>query len=143
MPTGTTISFIISGKERQFSRALWEKLDGPKPEERFSCDGCSSSPDDWHSFTAKKKIPIVMACVTHDFHYRQKPLGEGYRARRKADAILRQNLRKVMMYYGASMKEAEHVAWLYWGRVRIWGRHAWDGNPSFFARIAEVWGSGE
>jgi hypothetical protein len=134
------ICFRVSGRTLQFDRKLWDLLEGPKPEEGWECNGCSFSPDFWYSPWTKQKYALVMACIIHDWHYsKTKPLGPGWRARMQADAILRRNLRIIVVYQGGTMGESERIAWLYWGRVRLWGRPAWRDAPSFFAVLWEVW----
>jgi hypothetical protein len=129
-----TIDFEVSGLELPVPLDLWGRLEGPKPEAGFACDGCSCSPDCWRGY------PVVFACIIHDYHYSdEKPLGADWEARLTADAIFYRNLRKVVWYYGGSAGEAERIGWIYWGRVRVWGGRAWRGGPGLCARLRSVW----
>jgi len=133
------IKFVVSGRKLLFEQTLWLALEGPKPEEGYGCNGCSFSPDRW--WLHKVWVPVVLACIVHDNHYdTHKPLGTGWRARQKADAILYRNLKKIIWYHGGTIGQAERIAWLYWGRCRLWGGKAWRGDaPGFFRRLWNVW----
>lgn len=143
MPTdlpASVIEFKVSGRSLQFDRRLWFQLEGPKPQEGWECNGCSFSPDFWLSIRTGKRYPLVVACVIHDHHYsEEKPLGAGWKARAESDAILRRNLRRVIVRNDGSLGESERIAWLYWGRVRLWGGRAWRGGPSLMTRLKRVW----
>jgi hypothetical protein len=128
------VNFRINDEIRGVERVLWLSLDGPVPDEMFCCNGCTLSPDVLRGWR------LWIACVVHDYHYHTlKPLGEGWRSRMEADAILRRNLRRVVLYDGGSLAQAERVAWLYWGRVRIFGRPAWNDAPGLCRRLWSVW----
>lgn len=131
--------FNIAAKRRAVPRKWWAELIGPKPETSFACDGCSNSPDDWRGYL------IWPACVIHDFHYRTGILGGTWRSRQTADLIFRQNVVKLLGLQGANAPTAHSLAWLYWGRVRIWGKSSyrhWN-NPRaslpWYKRVWEAW----
>jgi len=113
------LGFLVSGELRLVETALWRELEAGssgKPAEGYSCDGCSLSPDWWRGRY------LWPACVIHDWDYREgRPDGATWADRRDADARLRRNLSLVLRHQGASRVTAGSVAWLYWGRVRIWG----------------------
>lgn len=135
----------VSGEDRGVSLALWNRLGGPKPDPSFECDGCSNSPDSYRTITGKL-FKLWPACVIHDFHYRcQATLTRDAPGRREADRIFRENVKRCVAFCGGSGFDQRRLAWLYWGRVRIWGvtsfRHWVKGaKPTgFFARLREVW----
>lgn len=127
-------TFSVAGRRMQVSVGLWSRMTGPLPPEGYACDGCSMSPDSWRRFK------LWPACVVHDYHYR-----EGVVSRADADAALRQNLRELVLAQGGSRSEAERIAWIYWGRVRIWGASSYsmaseEREPSFWERLKRTWG---
>lgn len=122
------VSLKVAGAWRPLPASVWYQLHGPRPDPRFgSKDGCTCSPDFWRG------KPIWPACVIHDYHYQRggcRPLGNGSWAdRRDADSILRRNIRFLLRRQGLRRLEAGFVAWLYWGRVRIWGRDHFSFGP--------------
>jgi len=136
------IAFVVGKRTLRFPIGLWLAMEGPRPPEGYECDGCSHSPDGWWSWVTHVLYTLVVACTIHDYHYsEEKPLGADWRARMEADAILRRNLRTVILMQGGTRWEAEWIAWLYWGQVRILGDGAWRKGPSRWDRVKEVWGS--
>ncbi len=140
----------VSGRRLEVSRRLYDPLAGPKPEAGFPSDGCSTSPDTWWLRTvfsgAWVRAKLWPGCHIHDYHYREGPLAHNWGGRREADRVLRINVRRLMRAQGASRRKAERVAWLYWGRVRLWGassyRHWDDGEQplSKWHRFREAYG---
>jgi hypothetical protein len=132
--------FKVASKRRSVPRHWWTQLVGPRPETSFACDGCSNSPDDWRRFM------IWPACVIHDFHYRTGILGGTWQSRQAADKIFRHNVVKLIALQGGCACTGQVLAWVYWGRVRIWGRSSyrhWDDPKAalpFFRRVLEAWG---
>lgn len=137
--------FKVSGKELFVSARLWSELEGPLPPAGFECDGCSHSPDVYYPFGGTKTFKLWPACVVHDYHYRAADVLEprDADARAKADAILYRNLMRCIEHSGGSPFAQHRLAWLYWGRVRMWGAGAWQhgvGKPkSWWKRLREVW----
>lgn len=132
--------FDVSGKRRSIARAWWEQLEGPKPGDTFSCNGCSCSPDVWRGYA------IWPACVIHDYHYGTGVLGDSWRARQRADAIMRRNIQTLIRLDGGRQHTAVTLSWIYWGRVRVWGANHYQGlkkRRSFWKRLGEAWFGGE
>jgi hypothetical protein len=84
--------------------------------------------------------------VIHDFHYRTaSALTRDAAGRREADRIFRENLRKCIAYSGGSKFDQRRLAWLYWGRVRMWGASSFQhwitgAKPiGWLKRLREVW----
>jgi hypothetical protein len=135
------ITLVVAGRVVQVSLRLWEQLEGHElVADGYSCDGCSNSPDSWRGYK------LWPACVIHDRHYDpDSPLGTGWEGRREADAILRRNIVRLVLAQGGSRTEAHRIAWLYWGRVRIWGQSAYffdktEQPESRWERFREVYG---
>lgn len=142
------LGFRVGGHDLAVTRRLWRLLEGPKPAEGFKCDGCSWSPDSWAGYK------LWPACVIHDYHYRTADLrgvpGGGVpgtaAGRAYADATFRRNLVTLLREQGCGPVRSQRVAWIYWGRVRIWGASAfqhWSAGEkpaSRWQRIREVWG---
>lgn len=146
--------FRVSGKELECSFTLWSALEGPKPAlpMDWESDGCSGgSPDVWRTWRGLRIFKLWPACVIHDYHYREPVLqhtaAELVRAvagRKYADNTLYRNLYALVRMQGGGKFIARRIAWLYWGRVRIWGADSWqhwdDGKPlGFWARVREVY----
>lgn len=132
--------FNVSGKQRACPRRWWRALKGPKPDPQlFRCDGCSNSPDTWRG------LLIWPACVIHDYHYRTGVLGGTWTDRKRADDIFRWNAELLLRLQGLGFR-AKMLSWLYWGRVRVWGRKAYrfwaEGEQAlpFWRRLGEAWG---
>jgi hypothetical protein len=86
------------------------------------------------------------ACVIHDYHYRTGILGGVWRSRQMADSIFRHNLVTIIRLQGGNAITAQSLAWLYWGRVRVWGKWSyrhWDDPKAalpWYQRVLEAWG---
>ena len=150
------VRFIVSDRPLLVSQWLWRQLEGPKPRDGFACDGCSWSPDAYVTLTGKV-YKLWPACVVHDYGYRTHKLrmaallgtGPGIAGtaagRKECDGRFRRNLRMLIKLQGGSGFDQKRLAWLYWGRVRIWGAKAFQhwgegAEPlSFWARVREVW----
>ena len=135
----------VSGEDRGVSVALWIRLRGPKPPYTFECDGCSNSPESYRTWRGRV-YKIWPACVIHDFHYRTEgALTRDAAGRKRADRIFRENVEQCVAHCGGSRIDQRRLAWLYWGRVRMWGatsfRHwAKGAKPTgWFRRLREVW----
>lgn len=143
MNSGTRYSeFRVSGEVLRVRRDWWMKLEKPGRSRLalgdFRSNGCSASPDKWRRFK------LWPACHVHDFEYSEQHAEGTAAGRREADARLRRNLRKLVLLQGGSRWSAEKIAWLYWGRVRIWGadHYAWNEGAkplSRWHRFREVW----
>ena len=131
--------FEVAGKPRSCRNEWWDSLEGSKPDTEFKCDGCSTSPDYW------KHIHLWPACIVHDFHYREAIYGDDAAARQEADRYLYANVVALVAMQGGSTTRARALGWLYWGRVRVWGRKAYRAGEGtvkptrWYHRIAEVW----
>jgi hypothetical protein len=142
MMSADRLIFNVSGSLRVVSRRLWNYLEGPRPGVGFACDGCSNSPDFWGEYL------LWPACIIHDYHYREAVFGTGWRARSKADAVFRRNMVTVLRLQGCGFARSRRLAWIYWGRVRVWGRCAYrrgEGTENalpWYKRLAEAWGLG-
>ena len=132
--------FDVSGDSRAVPRKWWHQLAGPLPDPPYPCDGCSWSPDVWAGFA------VWPACVIHDYHYATGVLGTTWQGRRKADLALRRNIATLVRLQGGGRLRARSLAWLYWGRVRLWGGGAYAVHAGphkvmpWFKRWVEVWG---
>ena len=140
------VSFNVSSDQLEVSARLWLQLDGPRPPAGYSCDGCSNSPDKYISPLSRKVFKVWPACVIHDYHYREAGvLTRDAAGRREADRVLRENIRLCVKFCGGNRFAQERVAWLYWGRVRMWGassfRHWVKGAKptSWWKRLRRVW----
>lgn len=140
--------FRVSGRELLCSSYLWNALKGPKPAlpMDWESDGCSGgSPDTWRTWRGRS-FKLWPACVIHDHHYRHGVPGlSGAAARKYADDTLRHNITVLVRRQGGGRFTAQRIAWLYWGRVRIWGVSSWQhwdhGRPlGFWARVKEAYG---
>lgn len=116
--------FVVSDEELQVSDRLWRQLEGPKPAAGYASNGCTNSPDRYHTITGVT-YKLWPACVIHDYHYES---GGNWKARQRADAVFRRNMVKQLALQGAGRARQQSLGWLYWGRVRIWGRshYRWD-----------------
>ena len=137
--------FTVGEKQVEVSLALWIHLRGPKPPHTFGCDGCSNSPDVYHTWRGKS-FKLWPACVIHDFHYRtESELTRDAAGRKRADRIFRENIERCVAHCGGSRFDQRRLAWLYWGRVRMWGAKAFQhwakgAKPTgWFKRLREVW----
>ncbi len=137
------LRFICAGQERAVWAEWWDQLQGPKPPEGYSCDGCSWSPD-WLRATGYMLWP---ACVIHDFHYREARVARilgasaSWPTRAEADARLAANLNVLLRLQGGTVL-ARIMPRLFWGRVRVWGASAWQGEDAerwWPARVWEAW----
>lgn len=144
---GRAVPFRVSGRTMWCSRTMWERLEGPKPDDTlmFESDGCSGgAPDVYRTWTGRR-YKLWPACFIHDYHYRYPVLGDDAEARKLGDDVLRENIRRLVRLQGGGKWTAKRIAWLYWGRVRIWGASSWshwgEGEEplSFGARMREVW----
>lgn len=129
--SGELEHFRVGNEVRTYPLEWWDALRGAHPDPRdFGCDGCSFSPDRLFG------IELWPACVVHDYHYRAKIY-----FRRFADTCFYYNLLLVCRQQGAPAWLARCLAWLYWGRVRIWGGAAYGGGcrTPLWRRLAEVW----
>lgn len=133
--------FQVGGKTRACPRGWYRQLEGPKPDPTtFVCDGCSNSPDTWRG------LLIWPACVIHDYHYRTGVLGGTWRDRALADLKFRRNVVSLLRLQGLTGWRANVLAWIYYGRVRIWGRSAYrfweEGEHALplWRRIGETYG---
>ena len=151
------LRFRVSGHELECSFTLWSALKGPKPAlpMDWESDGCSGgSPDAWRTWPRRRYFKLWPACVIHDYHYRYPKPGHAWDAeplllagaagRKYADDTLRQNIITLIRMQGGGRIQARRIAWLYWGRVRIWGVDSWQhwdhGKPlGFWARVREVY----
>ncbi len=141
--------FRVSGRELFCSLSLWSALRGPKPAlpMDWESDGCSGgSPDAWRTWPRRRYFKLWPACVIHDYHYRQLVIYlVGAAARKYADDTIRENIKRLVRLQGGTASQARRIAWLYWGRVRIWGVDSWqhwgDDKPlGFWARVREAYG---
>lgn len=139
-------SVRVSGKRLYVSPILWASLSGPRPPSGFECDGCSHSPDSYHTITGRV-FKLWPACVIHDYHYRTAGvLTRDAAGRREADRIFFENLRLCIAHCGGNAFDQRRLSWLYWGRVRVWGAKAFQhwakgAEPlGWFKRMREVWG---
>lgn len=142
----TKIAFDVSGEMLEVSSDLWLMLQGPKPPAGYSCDGCSHSPDRYISAIGRRIYKLWPACVIHDYHYREATvLTRDAAGRAEADRVLYENLLTCVRYYGGSNFDARRIAWLYWGRVRMWGASSFQhwaqgAKPvGWWRRLREVW----
>ena len=133
--------FQVGGKSQACPRLWYLCLEGPRPDpQSFECDGCSSSPDVWRGML------IWPACVIHDYHYRTGILGGTWRSRARADAKFRRNTVTLLRKQGLGKRGAKAVAWIYYGRVRIWGAKAYrfwaigERPLPWWRRIGEAYG---
>ena len=137
--------FKVSRKELKVGAVFWEALEGPAPPESFRCDGCSSSPDSYVTWT-RKWYKLWPVCIIHDFHYRTGCLGGNWKARWEADRIFYENMRTILRMQGAGSIRQRSLAWLYWGRVRMWGASSYKGwadgeeTQGRWERFREVYG---
>lgn len=147
---GRALPFRVGGRTLWCSRRTWNRLCGPKPKDTlaFESDGCSRSPDTYRTL-CRARFKLWPACFVHDYHYRHDVLLDPNAAgRRMADGVLRENIRRLVRMQGGGPLTAERIAWLYWGRVRIWGASSWrhweEGRrpESWWRRLLEVWSSG-
>jgi hypothetical protein len=140
------VLFIVKGKQVECSRHLWEAMTGPKPDpELFTeSDGCSKSPDYWKTIGGKL-FKLWPACVIHDYHYRRGVLGGTWSSRMLADAILRRNIRQLVLLQGGTHTQAARIAWMYWATVRVASARSFcfgagDVPLGWWARVREVAG---
>lgn len=154
------LGFKVSGREVFCSARLWEPLQGPKPElpMDWESDGCSGGAPDVYRTLFGRAYKLWPACIIHDDHYRHRdaasalsilageaPHIRGAKARKLADDTLRANIVTLVKLQGGSAFTAHRIAWLYWGRVRIWGATSWghwNGNRplGFLSRVREAYG---
>jgi hypothetical protein len=146
---GKALPFRVSGRVLYCSTNLWASLDGPKPAHGlFESDGCSGGAPDVYRTWNGKAYKLWPACFIHDYHYRYPVLDSGAPGRKRADDILRANIRRLVWLQGGSKWTAKRVAWLYWGRVRVWGVSSyqhWDEGDEplgFLKRVREAWTRG-
>jgi hypothetical protein len=144
--TAPPIAFTVKGRPLQCSESLWSALEGPKPDPEvfIKSDGCSKSPDTWRTIGGKV-FKLWPACIIHDSHYRNGVLGGTWASRQLADAILRRNIRQLVLLQNGTQTQALRIAWTYWAGVRLGGRFAFcfaEGEKplSFFSRLREVAG---
>lgn len=132
--------FKVSGDMRRAPVAWWfamEKPEGGVPD-GFECNGCSCSPDWWLGRV------LWLACFVHDWEY-SVPGSVGTReGRRAADARFRRNLQTVLQMQGVGWFRRRRIAWLYWGRVRVWGASHYPFAPyqkpeSKWQLLREAW----
>ena len=118
--TGAYTKVLVSGKYRFLPTALWDGLEGPKPENpaAFVCNGCTMSPD---QLRGKEIWP---ACVIHDFQYGV----ESYVDRKDADAAFRRNISFLMKAQGVFAPLAWLISFTYWRAVRRAGRRFYSGS---------------
>ncbi len=137
------VLFIVSGRPLRVSLHLWKAMQGdPLPRGGYACDGCSNSPD------ALGHLKLWPACVIHDHDYRekQKDQARNWHSRWRSDKRLRTNMTTLVRMQGGSKGHARRLAWLYWGRVRIWGGSSyqhWDEGEAPLGRwqlFREAWG---
>lgn len=146
MISALSVEFIVKGKTVRVSRRLWDALEGPKPDpaEFVESDGCSKSPDYWQTIGGKF-FTLWPACLIHDHHYRHGVLGGTWASRARADAILRRNIRQLVLLRGGTQTQAVRIAWTYWAAVRIAGAGSFcfaEGEEplSLWSRVREVAG---
>lgn len=151
-----SLTFKVSGHELECSSRFWFALAGPLPElpTDWESDGCSGgAPDAWRTWRGRH-YKLWPACFIHDYHYRygaeEHPdvFPSGAIGRLKADAFLRENLRRMIRFQGGGWIDQKRISWLYWGRVRIWGCTSWQGwngnlPSSKWARFKDVYGIGD
>ncbi len=143
---GGPLAFRVSGRILYCSRRMWNAMEGPRPAvDLFESDGCSGgAPDTYRTWTGKA-YKLWPACFVHDYHYRYPVLASGAPGRKRADDSLRVNIKRLVRMQGGSKWTAKRVAWLYWGRVRVWGVDSyqhWDKDDKplkFGARVREAW----
>jgi hypothetical protein len=140
------VDFIVKKKKVTISGQLWDALEGPKPDPATftESDGCSKSPDIWGTIGGKR-FKLWPACVIHDYHYRTGVLGGTWASRARADAILRGNVRQLVLLQGGTQTQALRIGWTYWAGVRIASAFAFcfdEGEEplSLWSRIREVLG---
>lgn len=146
---GDPLPFHVSGRVLYCSTRLWNRLQGLKPiTTLFESDGCSGGAPDTYRTWLGKAYKLWPACFIHDYHYRYLVLPSGAPGRKRADDTLRVNIRALVKLQGGSRWTARRIAWLYWGRVRVWGASSWrhwaegDEPLSFSARMREAWTRG-
>jgi hypothetical protein len=146
---GKALPFEVSGRILYCSRALWDAMEGPKPQPlQFESDGCSGGAPDVYRTWLGKAYKLWPACFIHDYHYRYPVLASGAPGRKVADDTLRTNIKRMVRHQGGSKWTAKRIAWLYWGRVRVWGVDSyqnWDADDKplkFTARVREAWTRG-
>lgn len=139
-------AFKLSGNRVFVTANLWDSLEGPRPPAGFECDGCSWSPDVYYPLGSTRTFKLWPACVIHDYHYRTADvLTRDAAGRAEADRILFENLKRCIAHSGGGRVAQNRIAWLYWGRVRMWGASAFqhwrDGAEprSWWERLKEVW----
>lgn len=116
------VEVYCSGTIQNLPKVIWQKLEGPKPEDpaSFINNGCTMSPD---GIRGKRAWP---ACVLHDYHY-----NEGSLDRKEADSLFRRNLEFCLKADGMFWPLAKTFAFIYWRAVRRAGKAFYNapGNP--------------
>lgn len=147
------LQFNVGGQVLCASSTMWDALQGPKPDlpMAWESDGCSGgAPDTWRTLGGKV-FKLWLACVIHDYQYRYRFYDSGRwltgaGGRKLADDTLRANIIALVKLQGGRSFTAHRIAWLYWGRVRIWGVDSWqhwgEGQrpKGFLARVREAYG---
>lgn len=117
------VDIFCSGAIRSLPRAIWDRLEGPKPDDPASYlnNGCTMSPD---MLRGKRTWP---ACVLHDFHY-----NVGFMNRKQADDIFRRNLETCLKADGMLHWLAKLFAYFYYRVVRRAGAAFYNsmGDPA-------------
>lgn len=106
------VRFYINGKAHFVRVSTWNRLLGPKPPERYACDGCTGVPDSMWSFD------VWPACVIHDWHY--DPDGPEIR-RWVSDIVFGLNCYITLRIKGAGRILSASTAWSYYKGVAFLG----------------------
>ncbi len=133
---------MVGGARRFAPEYLWRNMRGPLPLDGFVSDGCTCSPDSiWG-------MVLWPACVIHDYAYRVGLPRQvrNWHSRWLADRTLRRNISRLIQLQWGGRIAAWLLAWVVWGRVRIWGcgcyQHWADGEESLsrWLLFREAWG---
>lgn len=134
--------FEVGGARRFAPEYLWRNMQGALPLAGFVSDGCTCSPDSiWG-------MVLWPACVIHDYAYRVALPAQRrcWHSRWLADRTLRRNISRLVRLQNMDRVTAWLLAWVVWGRVRIWGgrcyQHWADGEEplSRWLLFREAWG---
>jgi hypothetical protein len=106
-------SWRVNGQWRGCPVEWWDALLGPKPDDDFDCNGCTSSPDRYMGYH------IWPACRIHDWHY---DIDGPDVPRILADLIFRINIWRILRAQNCPRLRAIYLSFAYWGAVSLVGR---------------------